>query len=255
MKAQFLGTGTSQGVPVIGCHCEVCESSDVKDKRLRTSLALAYNGGHLIVDVGPDFRQQMLRAKVEYLHGILLTHEHNDHIAGLDDIRPFNFKQGGALKIFALKRVAQDLRKRFEYVFSSDKYPGAPKVDLVEIEPYQELDIGGLSVLPIDIRHGSLPILGYRMGGLCYITDANQLPDRTKQVISDTKVLVLNALHHRQHHSHFNLVQALSLAQELKVPETYFVHMSHKMGKHAHVSAGLPEGISLAFDGLEINIT
>ena len=255
MIVTFLGTGTSQGIPLIGCHCTVCNSNDIRDKRLRTSLAVAYNSGHLVIDVGPDFRQQMLKNQVQNLHGILLTHEHNDHVAGLDDIRPFNFKQGGALTIYALPRVAADLKRRFEYVFSTQQYPGAPQVKIIELEAFRPISVAGLTILPVEVVHGSLSILGFRFNDFTYITDANHLSPRTKAAISGTRWLVLNALHHNKHHSHYNLAEAIEQADEINADQTYFTHISHRMGAHEKVCADLPQGISLAFDGLQIHVS
>ena len=254
MKVHFLGTGTSQGIPVIGCDCKVCTSQDARDQRLRTSFSIEYDGGHLAIDVGPDFRQQMLRAGVKRLHGILLTHEHNDHVAGLDDIRPFNFKQGGKLQVFALSRVATELRSRFAYVFAPQRYPGAPQVDLVEIQSDQSFELAGLKILALAVRHGDLDVLGFKVGSFAYITDANDIPEQTIRKIQGAETLVLNALHQKDHHSHFNLEEAIAVASQIGAKNTYLIHMSHLMGRHEEVGKLLPPNYHFAFDGLTLYV-
>jgi phosphoribosyl 1,2-cyclic phosphate phosphodiesterase len=221
---------------------------------LRSSIALAYNDGHLVIDVGPDFRQQMLRLDVQRLHGILLTHEHNDHVVGLDDIRPFNFKQGGRLPLFSLERVASDIQKRFEYVFAQSRYPGSPKVDLKKLVPFQAFEVQQLKIIPLLIHHGHLDILGFKFGSFAYITDASHIPDRSLTLLKNCSVVVLNALHLKPHHSHFNLKQAVDLAKRLGVPQTYLTHVSHSMGRHSDVNAQLPPHIQLAYDGLHVDL-
>lgn len=253
MKITILGTGTSQGVPVIGCTCEVCQSDDPRDRRLRCSVAIEWGGKQIVIDVGPDFRQQMLANQLSKIDAILLTHEHNDHIIGLDDVRPFNFLHQMHLPVYGMKRVLKDVRERFAYVFDADPYPGAPRINLHPIAVPHRFQILELpSIIPIEVWHGKLPILGYRLGDFSYLTDVKTLPPASLEKVKNTKILVLSALHHRSHHSHLNLEEAIALAQEINAEQTYFIHFSHRMGKHAEVSLQLPDNIFLAYDGLEL---
>lgn len=252
MKLTFLGTGTSQGVPVIGCECAVCQSSDPRDKRLRTSAMVEVDGQQIVIDTGPDFRQQMLRADPGRVDAVLFTHEHKDHVAGLDDIRPFNFKSGRALNVYATERVEEALKREFHYVFSSYKYPGAPEVNLNRIDGESAFRVGSTEVIPIKAMHYKLPVLGFRIGNMAYITDANFIEEAEKEKLNGLDVLVLNALRKKEHISHFNLEQAIALAEELKPKRAYFTHISHLMGKHADVSEELPANVFIAYDGLEV---
>ena len=252
MKLTFLGTGTSQGVPVIGCDCEVCASTDPFDNRLRSSVLVSAGDTNILVDAGPDLRQQMLRAGIRHLDGILLTHEHNDHVIGLDDVRPFNFSTGRAMTVYALPRVAEQVRKRFEYVFGHP-IPGLPRIDLVTIDKDSPLRIGNIDVQPVEVMHGRLPILGYRFGGLTYLTDVKSIPETEWGKIAGTKKLITSALHHREHPAHMNLNEALAFATELAAEHTWLTHISHHMGKVADVAPQLPPNVSLAHDGLEIS--
>jgi phosphoribosyl 1,2-cyclic phosphate phosphodiesterase len=253
VELHFLGTGTSQGIPVIGCCCPVCKSDNSADRRLRCSVYITDHQTGVVIDVGPDFRQQMLRAGVRNLDGILVTHEHNDHVAGLDDIRPFNFKQKNRMKIYADTRVDSEIRRRYHYIFSEKHYPGRPAVELVNIFPYKSFRISSLEILPLEVSHGELTIFGFRIGPFAYITDAKSLPDRTVEAIRGIPVLVLNALHIREHHSHLNLDQAIRLAMSLKAGRTFLTHISHDMGLSSKVESELPESISLASDELVVS--
>ncbi|MBL0026374.1 MAG: MBL fold metallo-hydrolase [Saprospiraceae bacterium] len=253
MKITFLGTGTSQGVPVIGCSCQVCKSEDKKDRRLRCSILISVNEYNILIDTGPDFRQQMLINGITHLNAILLTHEHNDHVIGIDDIRPFNFRQRHNMPVYGLTRVLDDVRKKFAYIFKDNPYPGAPKVEFHRIEAGQKfLLFDSIMVKALDILHGNLPILGYRIGDFAYITDASFISGKTMEDLANLDVLVLNALQFRKHYSHFTFEEAIDMAQKIGAKTTYFTHMSHEMGKHEDILSKCPDGIEPAFDGLEI---
>lgn len=252
MKLVLTGTGTSQGIPVIGCRCEVCTSTDPKDTRLRTAAFLSDGHTNIAIDAGPDFRQQMLKLGIDHLDGLILTHEHNDHVAGLDDIRPFNFIQHHPLRVYALKRVADEIKTRFAYIFADRPYPGAPQIELVEIDPYKEFTIGDVKITPFTVMHGEMEILGLRNGTLAYITDANFIPPKSINMIEGIQILIINALHHERHHSHFNLSEAIEQVKVGKIPKAFFTHISHRMGLHGEVNFGLPKGIELGYDGLTI---
>ena len=254
MKATFLGTGTSSGVPLIGCGCPVCRSLDYRDQRLRVALHLALAGRSLVIDAGPDFRQQMLRANIGQLDAILFTHEHKDHTAGLDDVRAFNFRQQQEIPLFAEPRVAEQLRREYAYVFSEHKYPGVPQVSLHLIEDDQRpFDVLGLAVQPLRAMHHRLPVLGFRVGGLAYLTDANAVPEATKEQLRGADTIVLNALRHEPHLSHFSLSEAVALLEELRPRRAYLTHISHQLGRHREVEATLPPWIRLAYDGLTVS--
>ena len=252
LKITFLGTGTSSGVPMIACDCEVCTSADKKDKRLRSSILVQSKTTTLVVDSTPDFRYQMLRENVKKLDAVIFTHPHKDHIAGLDDIRAYNFFSHKPMEIFANALTEEALRREFVYVFSGNKYPGLPKINLNNIttEPFM---VGDIPVIPITVYHLKMPVLGFRFGKFTYITDANRIEENEKQKIIGSEVLVLNALRNEKHISHFNLDEAVALAKELNVPDTYFTHMSHQIGKHEDVNKTLAgSNMQLAWDGLEI---
>ncbi len=251
MKVTFLGTGTSQGVPVIGCLCEVCSSLDFRDKRLRVSIHIEIEGNSFIIDSGPDFRQQILRAHIQKMDALIFTHQHKDHTAGMDDIRSFNFKQNMDMPVFATKDVFEQLKREFFYIFEEVKYPGVPKiqVNIIDDSPFK---INGIKITPIQVMHYKLPVFGYRISDFTYITDANYISDAEKKKIKGSKVLVLNALQHDKHISHFNLQEALDLVEELKPEKAYFTHISHKLGLHNSIT--LPDNVTLAYDGLTISL-
>lgn len=253
MKITVLGSGTSQGIPLIGCSCSVCRSLDFRDKRLRTSILIQTPKNQLVIDAGPDFRQQMLRHRVSHLDALLLTHEHKDHVAGLDDIRAFNFLSRKAMPVFGQERVLNHLKVEFAYAFAEKKYPGVPQLNLHTTEDAEPFEINEEKIIPIPVMHAKLPVLGYRFGPFTYITDANFIPESSLKMIEGSQVLILNALQKEPHISHFTLEEAISLVQKLNIPKVYFTHISHKMGLHADVSKELPNGIELAWDGLEIN--
>ncbi len=251
MKITFLGTGTSQGVPVIACECNTCLSSDKYDKRLRTSLLLEADNTTLLFDAGPDFRQQMLREHVTKLDSILLTHEHKDHIAGLDDVRAFNYKSQEAIDIYAEERVQKAIKKEYSYVFSEYQYPGIPKMSLIDI-PDNKFILKGIEIEPIRVFHYRLPVYGFRIGNFAYITDANYIPEESKEKLFGVKYLVINALRKEKHISHFSLREATDFIREVSPKKAFITHISHQMGLHAQISKELPQGIFLAYDGLTI---
>lgn len=249
----FLGTGTSSGVPIIGCTCPVCRSLDHRDQRLRTAVHVAVDGHSLVVDTGPDFRQQMLRARITQLDALLFTHEHKDHTAGLDDVRAFNFRQQQKIPVFGEPRVLEQLKKEFAYVFAEHKYPGVPQVSLHPIlADNAPFDVHGVAVQPLRARHHKLPVLGFRIGGFCYLTDANYLPAETRALMQGADVIVLNALRREQHVSHFTLDEAVAILEELRPRRAYLTHISHQLGRHLAVEAELPSWIRLAYDGLQV---
>lgn len=253
MKITFLGTGTSQGVPVIACDCVVCKSLNKKDKRLRSSILIESDEKTVIIDTGPDFRYQMLRANVQKLDAVVFTHAHKDHIAGLDDIRAFNFKQQSEMAIYANLATQESLRREFYYIFTDFKYPGIPLVHFYDIDK-NAFEIGDISIQPIEVMHFKMPVLGFRIKDFTYITDAKTISDAEKQKIKGSKILVINALQREKHISHFTLSEAIAFAQEINAEQTYFTHISHKLGTHESVSRELPASISLAFDGLIFEI-
>ena len=249
IKITFLGTGTSQGVPVITCECEVCTSTDPRDQRLRTSILIQSENTAVVIDTGVDFRQQMLRAKVKRLDAIVFTHQHKDHIAGLDDIRAFNFFSGKAMDIYADASTEDAIRRDFYYAFSDNKYPGTPELQMHPIgdAPFY---VGDIYIQPIKVMHHRMPVLGFRLGNFTYITDANYIEQSELDKIKGSKVLVLNALRKEKHLSHFTLEEAINIAQLTGVPEVYFTHISHQLGLHDAINAELPSHVQLAYDGL-----
>jgi phosphoribosyl 1,2-cyclic phosphate phosphodiesterase len=251
VKITFLGTGTSQGVPVIACECAICQSSDPRDKRLRASILVETSANTIVIDAGPDFRQQMLNARVKKMDAILLTHEHKDHIAGMDDLRAFNFKSQAAIDIYAEERVQAAVRNEYAYVFSENHYPGVPRMELHNIDNYN-FEIRGDVIIPLRVFHYRLPVFGFRIGDMAYITDANYIPEETKEKLIGVKYLVINALRKEKHISHFSLDEALGLIREVSPRKAYITHIGHQMGKQAEVNRELPVNVTLAWDGLEV---
>ena len=253
MKITFTGTGTSQGVPLIGCTCAVCTSENPKDNRLRSSVHLEIDNSSIVIDSGPDFRQQMLRSKIKHLDALIFTHGHKDHVAGMDDIRAFNFLSGEAIDVYADILTQEVLKREFAYVFSDIKYPGIPEIALHTITD-DIFKVNGHSILPINVMHYKLPVKGFRINDFTYITDANFISKEEKDKIKGSKVLVLNALRKEKHISHFTLDEAIELANELAIPQVYFTHISHQLGLHEDVNKILPSHIQLAYDGLVISL-
>lgn len=253
MKITFLGTGTSQGIPVIACPCPVCQSSDIRDKRLRTSALIEVEGVTIVIDAGPDFRQQMLTANVTKLDAIILTHEHRDHIAGLDDVRAFNWVHQKPMDIWAEARVQDSIKNEFAYVFAEQKYPGIPEVVLNNIDGHT-FEVNGVKIIPIRCYHHKLPIYGFRIGDLTYITDTNFIPEEEKEKIVGSKYLIVNALRHQKHLSHFSLSEAVKCISSFSPRKGYITHISHQMGFSENINKGLPDNICLAYDGLTINV-
>ncbi|WP_417938942.1 MBL fold metallo-hydrolase [Flagellimonas sediminis] len=254
MTITFLGTGTSQGIPVIGSDHPVCLSKDPKDKRLRVSVLVSWDDYNFVVDCGPDFRQQMLLHPIEKLDGILFTHEHADHTAGIDDIRPFFFRQGD-IPIYAHQRVINSLKRRFDYIFADEnRYPGAPAVQVFEVTKDKPISLGGLNVIPIEAYHNRLQVFGYRFGEFVYLTDIKRVEEEEIKKIKGAKVLVVNALREEPHHSHFNLEEALEFAAIAGADKTYFTHISHLLGFHEEVEKRLPSNVHLAYDNLQLKI-
>jgi phosphoribosyl 1,2-cyclic phosphate phosphodiesterase len=254
LKVYFLGTGTSQGIPIIGSDHEVCKSTDNKDKRLRVSVWISWGAHSYVIDCGPDFRQQMLISNCRKVDGILFTHEHADHTAGLDDIRPFNFRQG-EIPIYAHQRVIENIKKRFDYIFETlNKYPGAPSVKVIEIENDCPFQIGDKMAIPINVMHGNLQVFGFRIDDFAYLTDVKTIEKPEIAKLKMLKVLVINALREEPHNTHFNLQEALDFIALLKPEKAYLTHISHMLGFHEVVQKKLPENVFLAFDNLEITI-
>jgi phosphoribosyl 1,2-cyclic phosphate phosphodiesterase len=252
-KVSFLGTGTSTGIPMIGCKCAVCTSTDSKDKRLRSSVLIQSENTAIIIDTTPDFRYQMLRTNTTHLDAVLFTHPHKDHMAGLDDIRALNFLTQKPMDIYANSLTEEAVRRDFYYAFADTKYPGVPELNLITIDETAFV-IGDLHIQPILVYHHKMPVFGFRIGDFTYITDANRIDADQMDLIRGSKVLVLNALRKEDHISHFTLEQAVHLSIELAVPEVYFTHISHQLGKHQDINEELPPHIKLAYDGLQISL-
>jgi len=253
LKVTFLGTGTSQGIPVIGCDCNVCLSDDLKQKRLRVSALIQIDNKNILIDAGPDFRQQMLTIGINHLDAILITHEHNDHIAGIDDVRPFNFRSEKDMHLYAMKRVADAIKTRFPYIFRADPYPGAPRIKL-EIIQTDNFQIGEIEITPIPIMHGNLPILGFRIGKFAYLTDVKYIDELQIQQLQGLDYLAISSLQLEKHHSHCTLDETLAFINRILPKKTKIIHMSHTMGDTSLLEAHLPKSVDFAYDGLQISL-
>lgn len=251
IEITFLGTGTSQGVPVIGCKCDVCTSSDVRDNRLRSSILISVGNKNFVVDTGPDFRQQMLCNKVDNIRAILYTHEHKDHVAGLDDIRPYNFTHHKPVDVYAENRVLRALKREYSYIFAIYRYPGIPEINMHKIG-LKSFSIDETEFIPIRVYHHKLPILGFRVGNFAYLTDIKTIPGKEKLKLKNLETLVVTTLRKEEHISHMNLDEALELTEEVKPKRAYLTHLSHRFGLHADEELRLPEGVFIAYDGLKI---
>ncbi len=253
MKVTFLGTGTSQGVPMINCSCKVCNSTDTRDQRLRVSVHIEVAGKSIIIDSGPDFRQQVLREKISQLDAILYTHEHKDHVAGLDDVRGFNFSQKKPMPLYLHNNVLVQLKKEFYYCFEENPYPGIPQL-AIHIIDEMPFEIQGIKIIPIKAKHLKMDVLGFRIGDFTYLTDANFIEDKEIEKIKGSKYFVINALRKQEHISHFNLEQALEIVRKVQPEKAYLTHISHQLGLYQEIENELPKNVHLAYDGLKLKI-
>lgn len=255
MKIRFLGTGTSQGVPVIACDCEVCTSNDIHDNRLRSSILIELdNGRNIVIDTGPDFRYQMLRGKVKHLDAILMTHSHKDHVAGLDDVRAFNYQQQEEITIYSNSATLEALQREFYYAFSAIKYPGIPQLELKEIQPLYTFELLGTEIIPFEVLHYKMPVLGFRIGNFAYITDAKTVSAESREILKGVEVLVVNALQEAAHISHFTLGEALQFIEDINPKQAYLTHISHRFGTHEYIQSILPQNVFAAYDQLCLEI-
>jgi len=253
LKVTVLGSGTSQGVPVISCKCKVCTSENIKDNRLRASVLIETANKTIVIDAGPDFRQQMLRENVCDIDAILVTHEHRDHVSGLDDIRPYNFLNKKSIDIYAEERVLEAIKSEFHYSFGDKKYPGVPKINLNNITSKENFYVGDIQIIPIRAYHYKLPVLGYRIGNFTYLTDINYIPEEEKVKIVGSQYIIIDALRKTKHISHFSLHEAVEIIKEFSPKRAYLTHISHQMGLHDEVNKELPQNVSLAYDGLKFD--
>ncbi|HLP53967.1 MAG TPA: MBL fold metallo-hydrolase [Fluviicola sp.] len=253
MKITILGSGTSQGIPVIACDCHVCTSADARDNRLRCSVLIEHEGENYVIDAGPDFRQQLLRAKVKSLRAVLFTHEHKDHMAGLDDVRAFNFRENRDMEIYCTLQVEEALRREYHYAFGNNSYPGVPElnINLINLEPFALPD--GLAVTPVEVMHHKMPVLGFRFGRFAYVTDAKTVEDSEIDKLKGVEVLIVNALRKEPHISHFNLEEALAFIEKVNPKEAYLTHISHIFGTHLEIERELPPHVHVAYDGLQFD--
>lgn len=252
MKLTFLGTGTSIGVPEMLCKCPTCLSDDPRDRRLRASALVQTDTTNILIDCGPDFRQQMMRCGLERIDGVLVTHEHYDHVGGIDDLRPFC--AAGNVPVYAERMVIEHLMERIPYCFGKSKYPGTPSIDLIGIEPHRNFTIGDVSITPIRVMHGRLPIVGFRIGRMAYITDMKSIDEQEMKYLEGIDTLVVNALHIKEHPTHQNVIQAVHFAERTGAAHTWFIHMSHRVGMHAIADAKLPDNMHFAYDNLKLEI-
>ena len=253
MKLTFLGTGTSMGVPVVTCHCRVCQSTDWHDRHLRTSaLVTTDEGKNILIDIGPDFREQMLREHVSHLDGILITHAHRDHVGGLDDIRPFNYVQNQKMNIYCNAKARATIERDYHYIFAPHPFPGLPEANLHELSGDEEFEVADIRVTPIKAMHKDLPVLGFRLGNLVYVTDANYIPTKEMDKMKNADVVVINALRKEKHFSHFCLPEALDIIKQIQPREAYITHVSHEMGLYAEESPTLPPNVFFAYDSLQV---
>ena len=251
LHIEFLGTGTSLGIPMIGCKCDVCKSVNPKNNRLRASLLIKYNNKNVVIDCGPDFRTQLLRAGVDNLESVLITHEHRDHIAGLDDIRSINYILRKSVDVYLSPASLEAVKVEFPYIFQPGDYKGAPKINFKKIT-HSPFELIGLKFIPLEVDHRNMKVFGFRIGDFSYITDANHIPEETMKLLKGTKILVINALRIKKHPTHFNLEEAVEIAKKIGAKKTYFTHLGHLIGKHDEVNKNLPKGMALAYDGLRI---
>lgn len=253
MKVLFLGSGTSSGVPLLACSCEVCTSSDTKDKRLRSAVLVQADEKNILIDIGPDFRQQLLRENIKQLNGVLVTHGHKDHTGGLDDIRAYNFAQKESMHLYCDKLTKKMIVAQNDYMFTENPYPGVASVDIHEIDK-TAFKIGDIKIEPLDILHGKMPIKGFKINGFVYLTDIKFMEEHERKKIRGCNTLVVNAIRHKPHHAHFNLEEALEFIDDIKPKRSYLTHISHWLGKHSHIQPTLPPNVNLAYDGLRIEV-